>query len=275
MNHPPISFHSALTGGPASTWPETARVASLSGFPATDLVLPQIAAHAVSDVAQILAARELVVGGVPLPLEFRRDEDTYRRDLNALPELAHRAAELGARVFHKALPASSDLPKAELLSVLRRRISECARVLDAHGLQLALEVYGPLHLRREARYVFIVSFPEAAVFAQSCGENVGVLLDAWHWHHSGGTREDIVDFGRLVQHVHVADAPDRPPEEIRDDERLLPGEGVVDFRGFFSALSVVDYAGVVTPEIFGYNRAGVTPVACAREARLAVERAMV
>ena len=48
---------------------------------------------------------------------------------------------------------------------------------------------------------------------------------------------DILAAGKArIVHVHVADAPDLPPEQIRDNERLMPGEGVIDLKGFFKAL---------------------------------------
>jgi hypothetical protein len=29
------------------------------------------------------------------------------------------------------------------------------------------------------------------VFAKECGSNVGLTLDAWHWHHADGSAADI------------------------------------------------------------------------------------
>ena len=42
-----------------------------------------------------------------------------------------------------------------------------------------------------------------------------------------------------------------PPEDVRDDMRLLPGEGVIDLVGFFQALKAIGYQGGVAPEVIG------------------------
>jgi sugar phosphate isomerase/epimerase len=51
--------------------------------------------------------------------------------------------------------------------------------------------------------------------------------------------------------VQVADAPNLPPEEIRDSERLFAGEGVIDFKAFFATLKKIGYEDGVSPEVFG------------------------
>ncbi len=42
-----------------------------------------------------------------------------------------------------------------------------------------------------------------------------------------------------------------PPEEVEDNMRLLPGEGVIDLVGFFGALQKIGYQGGVAPETIG------------------------
>jgi sugar phosphate isomerase/epimerase len=42
-----------------------------------------------------------------------------------------------------------------------------------------------------------------------------------------------------------------PAEEVRDDMRLLTGEGVIDLIGFFHALKAIGYQGGVSPETIG------------------------
>lgn len=259
----PVSFHSSAAGARAVPWPENVRVAAAAGFDAVDVVLPDVAAEPPERIRERLAAAGLRVGGVPLPVEFRRDEATFRRELEALPGLARLAAAIGARALHRALPASAEVPRTELEPVLRARLSRCAAVLAEHGLDLALEPVSVLHLRREHPHEFVWRIGDAAAFAASCGANAGLLLDAWHWHHAGGDVRDVAEAGPLVRHVHVADAGPLSPEEVRDGERRLPGEGAIDLRAFFAALRAAGYEGAVTPEVFGRRCDDGDPVACA------------
>jgi len=139
-------------------------------------------------------------------------------------------------------------------------------------MKLGLEFHSPLHLRRARPHEVLWRMDETLSFARSCGENVGLLLDSWHWHHAGAGTADILAAGGDILHVEVADAADLDPEDVRDDERLLPGRGVVDLDGFFTALGTIGYRGLVTPEVFGYTAPG-TPVDAARVALEAVRLA--
>ena len=42
-----------------------------------------------------------------------------------------------------------------------------------------------------------------------------------------------------------------PPEDVRDNQRLMPGEGVIDLMGFFKALKAIGYEDGVSPEPLG------------------------
>ena len=112
--------------------------------------------------------------------------------------------------------------------------------------------------------------------AKEVGPNIGVVLDIWHWHHSKGTTADIVNAGTArIVHIHVSDAKEQPPEEVRDNERLMPGEGVIDSTGFFQALKKIGYVNAVSPEPIGRVPADMSPEDGARfglETTLAVMR---
>jgi len=89
-------------------------------------------------------------------------------------------------------------------------------------------------------------------FAKECGPNIGLLLDSWHWYHAGATVSDILAAGKSrIVTVHVSDAPKAPPEEVRDNSRLLPGEGIIDFVGFFQALARIGYEDGISAEVIG------------------------
>jgi sugar phosphate isomerase/epimerase len=74
----------------------------------------------------------------------------------------------------------------------------------------------------------------------------------WHWHHSNSTVKDITDAGTArIVHVHISDAKASAPEDVRDNQRVMPGEGIVDLVAFFQALKKAGYAGGVSPEPLG------------------------
>jgi sugar phosphate isomerase/epimerase len=268
-----ISFHPSLAGGDAVRWPTTVEIARESGYRAVDVWLPEIQ-EAPDAASERLREAGLHVGGVPLPVEFRSDAETFERDFSRLPRLAEVAAAIGATAMCRAVPATGKAPRSDLLPILRQRLTACASVLREYGLSIGLEIVSHLHTRGPAPYPLVSSLTEGAEFARSCGPNVGILLDSWHWHHADGTPEEIVEVGDLIVHVHVADAPDLPSTAIRDDERLLPGEGIIDFEGFFAAVRATRYSGVISPEVIGYACGSHRGVDCAHRA-LTATRAVV
>jgi sugar phosphate isomerase/epimerase len=264
-----ISFHPSLSGAVPVRWPRSALVAQAAAFPAMDIVLPEVLSSPPDEVCEVLDRAGIAAGPASLPVEFRLDEETFRRDFAELPSAAAFAAAIGVATMFRSLPASSHVPARELLPTLRRRVSACANVLCEHGIRFAIEVLGPLHRRLEAPHAFIWRLADGADFARSCEGDVGLLVDSWHWHHSGGTVQDVVDLGDNILHVHVADALDIAAEAVRDDQRALPGSGVVDHTSFVAALRTIGYSGFVSPEVRGY-RCSAGDVECARAALEAV-----
>ena len=131
-------------------------------------------------------------------------------------------------------------------------------MLQKSNLRLGMEFLGPLYMRQgpgrdgQPRTPFIWTLPETVALAKDCGPNMGAVLDVWHWHHSGGTIADILAAGgdRIV-HVHISDAKPAPPEDVRDNQRFMPGEGSIDLIGFLQALKKIGYADGVSPEPLG------------------------
>ena len=64
--------------------------------------------------------------------------------------------------------------------------------------------------------------------------------------------------------VHFDDSPKLPPEEIRDNQRLLPGEGVIDLTGFLRALQKIGYEDSLSVEVFGRGLKEMVPGDAAR-----------
>ena len=120
------------------------------------------------------------------------------------------------------------------------------------------------------QYPFVWTLPETVKLCEESGPNIGVTLDAWHWYHSGGTVADIqaTNASRIV-HVHVSDAREMPPEAVEDNMRLLPGEGIIDLVGFFTALQKIGYQGGIAPETIGPRIPDSMPAD--ESARLALE----
>jgi sugar phosphate isomerase/epimerase len=106
---------------------------------------------------------------------------------------------------------------------------------------------------------------EMLALAKECGPNVGLLLDSWHWHHAGATVADIIAAGRdRIVEVHLNDARSEPPEAVRDNDRIMPGEGVIDLTGFLRALQKIGYTDALSVEVLGRGLRQMPPEEGAR-----------
>lgn len=246
-----LTLHPVIVGGRAG-WPEMADLAAKTGYPGVEVQVTKALESTPQAALEKLKGVKVRPGAIGLPVEFRKDEETFLNDLAILDKAASFAAAIGCPRMATWIVSSGDLPKPEQRKLLLGRLTKVANVLQRSHVRLGLEFLGPLHIRKARPYEFIWKMPEMLEFARECGPNCGLLLDSWHWHHAGATPQDILNAGRdAIVHVHLADSQDLPPEQIKDNERLIPGEGVVNWTGFFGALKKIGYKDAISPEVFG------------------------
>jgi len=190
-----------------------------------------------------------------LPVQFRTTEEEFRRTIESLPARAKTLAEFGAvRVCTWILPGHDTLTYRKNFEQHRRRLGEVAGILGDHGLVLGLEFVGPKPSRDRSRFSFVHTLEEQLELNEAIErDNVGILLDSYHWFTSGGSVSEIERLdGKQIIEVHVNDAqPGIPVEQLQDGKRALPcSTGVIDLRGFMAALAKIGYEGPVTCEPF-------------------------
>jgi sugar phosphate isomerase/epimerase len=236
------------------------------------------------DRAQILAltamgvsaARELLerngtrIASFFLPVAWRGEEREFQRDMETFGDVVTAAAALGATRCCTWLLPNFPTPPAETRRWVGARFGAIARLLAAHELSFGLEFIGPAHFRSEPGYTFIYRLEDMLAFAEEIGPNTGVLVDSLHWHCTGATSADLarVSADRLI-YAHIDDAPDLSRDQLRDDARLLPGEGVIDLTGFLCGLQAAGYDGPIGIEVDGPALQDFTPDEAAARARRA------
>ena len=259
-----ISLNGSLTHQKVP-WPEFARLAARLGYGGADVNLDAAAKLGADDTRALFAELKIRPGIVSLPVRLGTDEALFQEGMRRLDESARFAATIGCPRMMTVLPPSSPTPKIEYRKLIKDRLLAIAEVLQRSSVRLGLEFLGPMHFRSRQPYAFIWRMDETLELSRECGSNVGLTLDAWHWHHAGATPDDILAAGRSrIVHVHVSDARAQPPEEVRDNQRLFPGEGVIDLRTFFQSLKAIGYTDAVSPEPIGRVPAEMSPEEGAR-----------
>ncbi|MCL4205722.1 MAG: sugar phosphate isomerase/epimerase [Pirellulaceae bacterium] len=202
-----------------------------------------------------LRAKRLVWGAAGLPVNFRRDETTFRTELKALPQLAKALQLAGvSRVSTWIGPSHQELTYIQNFRQHAARLREIAKILGDCGQRFGLEYVGPKTSWTGSRFPFIHSMAEMKdLLAEIAQPNVGFVLDSWHWYTAGETADDL----RSLQNrdVVACDLNDAPAgiavDQQRDNSRELPAAtGVIDLRAFLTALVDIGYDGPVRAEPF-------------------------
>ena len=241
-----------VTAGSGLSWPEFVALPGKAGYDGVDVDMAPARHDGASATLELLAQHRVKPAICGLPVEFRTDGAAFKDGMKELDAYARLAADLGCPRMATWLPPAFDRPGDEMRGILKRRFTEIANLLGGHGVRLGLEFITPLHLRQTG-HVCIWQMADMLTLCHECGNNVGLLLDSWHWHHDPDhSTQAIVDAGRdRIVTIHLNDSADLPAEEVRDNQRLLPGEGVIDLEGFLRALRQIGYEDAVTLEVFG------------------------
>ena len=254
-----VSLNGAVTRGVSGM--DRARLAAKVGFGGVDWDFGAMKTAGVDATTALFAELKIkpTIANLPMPRPFPFSGEQAAFD-QALPQLADDvvfSSAIGCQKMMVVLPASSPLPKDAQRKIARDRLAAISDVLQKSKVRLGIEFLGVQQFRTQRpdgppTHPFIWNLPEAVGLAKDSGANIGVILDVWHWHHSGSTVDDILAAGKeRIVHIHVSDAKAQPPEEVRDNQRLMPGEGVIDLVGFFQALKKIGYDGGVSPEPLG------------------------
>jgi sugar phosphate isomerase/epimerase len=128
--------------------------------------------------------------------------------------------------------------RASVVDGIRRVADAAARA----GVRVALE---PIQRDFRDLWTMVSTLREAAALLDEAGRpDVGLMFDTWHLWNAPGLHEEIARHRDRILALHVADwrAPTR-----NTNDRVLPGDGVIDFGPIFDAL---EWDGLYDLEIF-------------------------
>ncbi len=237
---------------------EAIRLAHQYGFESVEPSAEFLAGLSDGELQELLAdlkAKSLAWGAAGLPVDFRRDAGRFKQGIERLAQLAKGLQRAGVtRVGTWISPASKTLTYLANFRQHARRLRQVAAVLADHGQRLGLEYVGPKTSWTAAKYPFIHTMAEMKELIAEIGQdNVGFMLDSWHWYTAHETEADLLSLANHdVVACHLNDAPAGiPVDQQRDGSRALPcATGVIDLKVFLGALVKISYDGPVLAEPF-------------------------
>ena len=203
--------------------------------------------HTVDEARELFESRGLsVVASSQLEVAGFGSPDARIANLRANAENVRIIRELGA----DKMIVGTDGPEqvsVESLDAMADAMRNLAELTEDLGVDLAIEFnWSP----------FVKSLPSAVRVAEKADHpRVGVLFDTAHYHVTPTKLQDVNEHSvGFIKHVHLNDMPDTPADLThRDDDRVLPGEGVLDLPGIIGALERNGYDGYFSIEMFSQD----------------------
>ncbi len=237
---------------------EAIRLASQYGFESVNpdsSAIGKLSASERNELRDHLADQNLVWGAASLPVEFRKDEATFQSGAQNLPRLAEAMQQAGVtRIGTWLMPCHDELTYVSNFRQHARRLRQCALILRDHGQRFGLEYVGPKTLWTSKRHSFVHSMQETKELIAEIGvDNMGVVLDSWHWYTAHETADDLRSLSN--SDVVACDLNDAPKgleiDSQIDNQRELPmSTGVIDLKAFLESLVAIGYDGPVRAEPF-------------------------
>ncbi len=262
-----IASLSPVTAGAGLPLPEQVALCARHGFAGLEIGMDAVRDLGIENARALFQHANVKPVTFGLPVEWRKDEETFDAGLAQLPMLARLASDLGITRCTTYVFPSTDAPVADYAATSIRRFTAIAAILDKQHIHLGLEFLGPQQFRPDPDNVWFYDIAGALTVADEVNraasiQNVGLLVDCWHWHASGGTQMDLASIPlEQIVHVHINDAPAgvKLPDVV-DNVRELPGAtGEIDVRGFISTLRALGYDGPVAVETFSQKLSEMSP----------------
>ncbi len=217
--------------------------------------LGKLTERQLADLKSEMQSKNLVFSAAGMPVDFRKDEATFKKGIAALPASSAALQRAGVtRTGTWLMPTHNELTYNANFKQHARRLKQISQILADHGLRFGLEYVGPKTLWSSKKYPYIHSMPETKeLIAEIDVKGVGLVMDSWHWYTAHETKEDLLTLTNAdIVAVDLNDAPaGLAVDEQIDQKRELPmATGVIDLATFLNTLNQLGYDGPVRAEPF-------------------------
>lgn len=175
-----------------------------------------------------------------------RDEDEYLKIINEFKEMLDIAKILGVKyVVAVPLVTEQKILKQDIKKSCVKVLKELSDIAEPYGVKIAVEFVGHPQCT-------VNTFGQAYDIVETVNrENVGLVLDCFHFHAMGSDIEDLKKAGgSKIFILHIDDTEDFPIGFLTDEDRVWPGLGAIDLDSILSTLKEIGFADVVSVELF-------------------------
>ncbi|AET59319.1 myo-inositol catabolism protein IolI [Paenibacillus terrae HPL-003] len=203
--------------------------------------------HSIDDLVQYFQSNHIK------PLAFNalvffnnRDEAEYQALLDEYRQMLDTGSRLGVEyIVVVPLVTEKKITHADIKASSVKVLRELSDLAKPYGIKIAVEFVGHPQCT-------VNTFGQAYdIVEEVARDNVGLVLDCFHFHAMGSKREDLLrsDVSKIFI-VHIDDTEDFPIGFLTDEDRVWPGLGAIDLDFIFATLKEKGYDHVVSVELF-------------------------
>ncbi|MFM9278892.1 2-keto-myo-inositol isomerase [Paenibacillus jiagnxiensis] len=203
--------------------------------------------HSVEDLADYFQTHHIK------PLAFNalvffnnRDDEGYQEIIREFRQMLETGSKLGVKyIVAVPLVTEQKILKSDIKASCVEVLKELSDLAEPYGIRIAVEFVGHPQCT-------VNTFGQAYEIVEEVARaNVGLVLDCFHFHAMGSKREDLerADASKIFI-LHIDDTEDYPIGFLTDEDRVWPGQGVIDLDFILSTIQRKGYSDVVSVELF-------------------------
>jgi 2-keto-myo-inositol isomerase len=175
-----------------------------------------------------------------------RDDEGYQEIIREFRQMLEMGSKLGVKyIVAVPLVTEQKILKSDIKASCVEVLKELSDLAEPYGIKIAVEFVGHPQCT-------VNTFGQAyGIVEEVARDNVGLVLDCFHFHAMGSKREDLerADASKIFI-LHIDDTEDYPIGFLTDEDRVWPGQGVIDLDFILSTIQRKGYSDVVSVELF-------------------------
>lgn len=212
-----------------------------------DKLKEYLQSHTIQDLVDYFQTHHLKPLSLNALVYFNnRTKEEYKALLEEYKEMLEYAQMLNIdRIVVVPLVSEKKIERGEIKQSCVKVLTELSDLANPYGVKLALEFIGHPHAT-----VNTLSFANEIVAAVN-RENVGIVFDTFQFYAMNSTMEDLrnTDFSKVFL-FHINDVEDFNPGILLDEDRVFPGDGVLDLASILSIIKEKGFSDHASIELF-------------------------
>lgn len=203
--------------------------------------------HSINELVEFFQTHHLKPLSLNALVYFNnRTEEEYQTLLEEYKEMLEYAKILNIdRIVVVPLVSEKKILRSIIKQSCVEVLTELSDLAKPYGVKLALEFIGHPHAT-----VNTLSFANEIV-AEVDRENVGIVFDTYQYYAMNSTLEDLknTDFSKVFL-FHINDVEDYMPGIMLDEDRVYPGDGVIDLDSILTIIKGKGFSDHASIEVF-------------------------